>query len=380
MINNFIKCILHPTRFILSLTILLQSTFAYAVEVDSKTETLIRELGLRESDVPANQMQGYRKPKRIFITALAPEAIKSFQAVAPGVEIVASREYIPRNIPKGNFDVVISGCRKPVIEVARHASWFQAISAGVEGCINHPVIRDNKNLLLTNNKRVGSSSLAEYSISMILILARGYHIYRDNQIEKNWQRRAIPLSANREIQGQTLLVTGLGGIGEGVARRAHALGMRVIATRNSSRTGPEYVEYVGLANELLELTRQADFIVNTLPLTRTTTGIFDADFFKTMKDTAYFITVGRGKSVVTSDLIAALEAGELAGAALDVLEQEPLPVDSPLWGMKNVIITPHVAGTTRDSRQRSVVIIRENLRRYVNGEPMLNVVDKVKGY
>ena len=215
---------------------------------------------------------------------------------------------------------------------------------------------------------------------MILILARGYHIYRDNQIEKNWQRRAIPLSANREIQGQTLLVTGLGGIGEGVARRAHALGMRVIATRNSSRTGPEYVEYVGLANELLELTRQADFIVNTLPLTGTTTGIFDADFFKTMKDTAYFITVGRGKSVVTSDLIAALEAGELAGAALDVLEQEPLPVDSPLWGMKNVIITPHVAGTTRDSRQRSVVIIRENLRRYVNGEPMLNVVDKVKGY
>jgi len=173
---------------------------------------------------------------------------------------------------------------------------------------------------------------------------------------------------------------GLGGIGTEVARRAHALGMRVVATRRSSRSGPDFVDYVGLSDELGDLVAEADVVVTALPLTPETTRMFDAEFFAAMKPTAYFINVGRGKSVVTDDLMAALESGELAGAGLDVTDPEPLPTDHPLWRLPNVIITPHVAASSVQAVERLQAVVRENLRRYVAGEPMLSVVDVGRGY
>jgi phosphoglycerate dehydrogenase-like enzyme len=177
-----------------------------------------------------------------------------------------------------------------------------------------------------------------------------------------------------------VLIVGLGGIGTQVAWRAHGLGMRVIATRNSSRQGPDYVDYVGLADELLTLAAEADVVVNTLPLTSKTTGIFDQGFFDKVKSGAIFISVGRGKSTVTADLVAALESGKLYGAGLDVTDPEPLPKDSPLWQMENVIITPHVSAAGPGSLQRVAAITVENLRRYLAGEPLLNIVDMRAGY
>jgi phosphoglycerate dehydrogenase-like enzyme len=156
--------------------------------------------------------------------------------------------------------------------------------------------------------------------------------------------------------------------------------MRVIATRGSSREGPDYVDYVGLADELNTLAAQADVVVNCTPLTPATTGIFDSAFFRQMKRGGYFISIGRGQSTVTADLVAALRSGQLAGAGLDVTDPEPLPSDSPLWSMENVIITPHVAGGSDLSSARTWALVRENLRRYVAGERMLNVVDLDKGY
>ena len=156
--------------------------------------------------------------------------------------------------------------------------------------------------------------------------------------------------------------------------------MRVIATRGSRREGPDYVEYVGLADELPELVPQADVVINTAPLTEQTRGMFDADFFAAMKPTAYFVSVGRGASTVTADLIAALEKGELAGAGLDVTDPEPLPEGHPLWSTPRVIITPHTAGRSDKSRERLYLLVQENLRRYVAGEPMLSVVDIERGY
>jgi len=146
-----------------------------------------------------------------------------------------------------------------------------------------------------------------------------------------------------EVQDRTLLVVGLGGIGTEVAWRADGLGMRVIAIRNSSRSGPAFVDYVGLPNELLKLAAEADVVVNTTPLTAKTQGMFDRRFFRSMKPGTYFINVGRGKSVVTADLIDALNSGHLGGAALDVQDPEPLPADHPLWQAKNIIITPHIS-------------------------------------
>jgi phosphoglycerate dehydrogenase-like enzyme len=181
------------------------------------------------------------------------------------------------------------------------------------------------------------------------------------------------------VAGRTMLVIGLGGIGTEAARRAAALDMRVIGTRRSSREGPDFVEYVGLSDELFELAAEADFIVNALPLTTETTGLLDADFFSAAKRGAFLVNVGRGRTVVTDDLVAALESGQIAGAALDVTDPEPLPADHPLWQMDNVIITPHVA--SRDSnRARHMILFKENLRRFVAGDALLNVVDPELGY
>jgi phosphoglycerate dehydrogenase-like enzyme len=173
---------------------------------------------------------------------------------------------------------------------------------------------------------------------------------------------------------------GLGGIGVEVARRAHAFGMRVVATRASGREGPAFVSYVGLPDELLKLAAEADFVVNTTPLTPATTGLFDAKFFAAVKPGAFFVNVGRGRSVVQPDLIAALKSGRLAGAGLDVTDPEPLPADDPLWKLPNVIITPHVSADSDLGDEVRFAIGVENLRRYVAGERMLSVVDVAKGY
>jgi len=173
---------------------------------------------------------------------------------------------------------------------------------------------------------------------------------------------------------------GLGGIGVEVARRAHALGMRVVATRASGREGPVFVSYVGLPDELEKLAAEADFVVNTAPLTPATTGMFGARFFAAVKPGAFFVNVGRGQSVVQSELVAALKSGRLAGAGLDVTDPEPLPADSPLWQMQNVILTPHVSAQSDLGNEARFAIGIENLRRYVAGEKMLSVVDVAKGY
>jgi phosphoglycerate dehydrogenase-like enzyme len=210
---------------------------------------------------------------------------------------------------------------------------------------------------------------------------RGIDAYHANQLEGAWVRDVgMERDEFMELEGRTVLVVGLGGIGAQVARRAHGLGMRVIATRGSRREGPDYVDYVGLADEVNELARQADVVINTAPLTNSTRGMFDQAFFAAMKPSAYFISVGRGASTVTDDLVAALESGSIRGAGLDVTDPEPLPEGHPLWSMPRVIITPHSGGRSDKGRDRLFMLVQENLRRYVNGEPMLSVVDIERGY
>jgi phosphoglycerate dehydrogenase-like enzyme len=156
--------------------------------------------------------------------------------------------------------------------------------------------------------------------------------------------------------------------------------MHVIATRNSRREGPDYVEYVGLADEYRTLAPRADVVVNATPLTPQTRGMFDAAFFAAMQDGAYFINIGRGESVVTAALTAALAAGELGGAGLDVTDPEPLPQGHALWRMPNVVLTPHVATSSDFRSDRTVTLVVENVRRYLRGERMLSVVDLAAGY
>ena len=156
--------------------------------------------------------------------------------------------------------------------------------------------------------------------------------------------------------------------------------MKVIATRASSHEGPAFVNYVGLSDELPKLIADADVVVSALPLISATTNLFDAKMFARMKKTAYFINVGRGGSVVTDDLVAALNAGTIAGAGLDVTEPEPLPKDHPLWKAKNIIITPHMSAQSDLGLAARDLILREQVRRFAAGDKLLSVIDFKKGY
>lgn len=347
---------------------------------DTAVAQLIGELGLRESSTAVRDLPGWRPPVKILVRLLPDDQLSDFQAVAPGVELVAveSVEEAAKNVP--GAQAILGYCSQQVFSAEPALQWVQVYSAGVERCLANDGIREGDKLL-TNGQKIGSPALAEHAVAMMMMLARGLDVYHSNQLKGTWQRQTGLARADHvELTGRTVLVAGLGGIGTQVAKRAHALGMRVIATRGSRREGPDYVAYVGLANELNQLAEQADFVINTVPLTDKTRGIFNKTFFDAMKSEAFFISVGRGASTVTDDLVNALEEGSIAGAGLDVTDPEPLPEGHPLWSMPRVIISPHTAGRSGRSLQRLSLLVRENLRRYVAGEPMLSVVNIERGY
>jgi phosphoglycerate dehydrogenase-like enzyme len=300
--------------------------------------------------------------------------VPQLQAVAPHVKFIEISAATPRDIAAA--DATLGVCSAEVLEKAARLEWIQWLGAGVEVCTRQPLLHE-RHPLLTNMQRTMGASMAEHVIALMLALSRHLDYFMREQQQGVWARDTPQLD---DLDGKTVLVVGLGGIGTEVARRAHALGMRVTATRASSHEGPDFVSYVGLPDELLKLTKDADFIVNCTPLTPATTGLFNREFFAAMKPTAYFLSVGRGRSTVSADLIAALSTNKIAGAALDVVDPEPLPADSPLWHLPNLIITPHVSANTTLSQEQRDALLRENLKRYVAGDPMLAVVDIERGY
>jgi phosphoglycerate dehydrogenase-like enzyme len=341
--------------------------------------SLIDELGLVESPTPVRERPGWKVPKKILVWAVDPELIPALQATAPGVEFVAARDAAEGARLATDADAVIGFCTPEILAAGTGIRWIQTFSAGVERCVAIPAVRE-RDILLTNMQRVAAPVMAEHVLAMMLAFARGLDFYIPERMAARWTREPPAPVRLLSLEGKTLLVVGLGGIGTEVASRAHALGMRVIATRASGREGPPFVSYVGLPDELPKLAGQADFIVNTAPLTPATTGMFDAAFFAAAKPGAFFFNVGRGKSVVQADLVAALRSGRIAGAGLDVTNPEPLPPGDPLWQFANVIITPHVSAESDMGNTVRFAILRENLRRYVAGEKMLSVVDVGRGY
>lgn len=340
----------------------------------------LQGLDLREDAVAQRDTKHWRKPDKVLVWVFSAEQLQALQAVAPGVELVAARNLEEAHGRSADVQAVIGFCDESVLEPAGQLHWVQTYWAGVEGCVGQPSLK-RPGLVLTNGQRLSSPAIADYAIATMLALMRDFGPYHRQQLEGSWKPQPRPQAARfDEIEGGTLLVVGLGGIGSQVARRAHGLGMRVIATRGSRREGPEYVDYVGLADEALELAKQADVVVNATPLTEQTRGMFNRDFFAAMKPTAYFISVGRGGSTVTDDLVAALKKGDIAGAGLDVTDPEPLPPEHPLWQMPQVLITPHISARTSASMGRVMALVAENLRRYVAGEPLLSVVDIERGY
>ena len=344
---------------------------------------LIARFALREHPIPVRDQPGWAPPRRIVMHG--PDAwAESLRAAAPGMPILTAPTPDSAARIMGDADVYVGICTPAVVNAGRNLQWIQLWSAGADPCAGL-IAASGRPVLLTNAQALYGPQIAEHTVGFIIALTRHLHTYRDEQRTQQWSHaigdpRVATGLGIWELEGKHLLVIGLGGVGTEVARRAHALGMHVRATRNTGREGPDFVEYVGLADEAVTLAAWADVVVNCTPLTADTRGMFNAAFFEAMKPSAYFINVGRGESVATTDLVSALQARRIAGAALDVTDPEPLPADHPLWSMPNVILTPHVAVASDLVLGRGLTLAAENLRRYVRGDRLVSVVDVRRGY
>ncbi|CAN5649764.1 D-2-hydroxyacid dehydrogenase [soil metagenome] len=262
---------------------------------------------------------------------------------------------------------------------AKNLVWVQAMSAGVERFLALEPLAKNERIVLTNQRGVHGPAIADHAMALLLSLTRDLRFHAANQAKKVWGRGTSELTPIA-LDGRTMLVVGLGGIGSEIAERAKAFGMTVWATRRSEAPQPQFVDRVELSPTLVSMLPQADVVVIAAPLTAETQAMFNKEAFAAMKKGAFLVNVSRGAIVVQEELIAALESGKLAGACLDVTDPEPLPASSPLWGMRNVVITPHMAADGEVTETREWTLLRENLRRFAAGEPLYNVVDKQAGY
>jgi phosphoglycerate dehydrogenase-like enzyme len=368
----------HATVFAAILLLLACASGARAAD-DADVERLIAELGLQESAVALSERPGWQAPRKIVVMGADADRIAWMQQAAPGVKLLGTADRAAATREAADADAVIGECVPEVIEAGPRIRWVQRMYAGVERCVAIPAFTE-RGIVLTNMQKVAGSVMAEHVLAFMFGLTRGLADYVPAQSKGEWADEAVPESRLWEVKGRTMLVAGLGGIGTEVAKRAHALGMNVIATRNSGTDGPPYVAEVGLPDKLLPFAGRADVIVSTLPLTAETKGLMNKAFFDAAKRGALFINVGRGGTVVTDDLVAALNDGRLGGAGLDVTDPEPLPPGHALWSAPNVIITPHVAAGLEGNDVPRWILARENLRRYASGGKLLSEVDVKRGY
>jgi phosphoglycerate dehydrogenase-like enzyme len=265
--------------------------------------------------------------------------------------------------------------------IARNLRWIHTPSAAVHQLLFPELI--NSPVLLTNSREVHGPVVAEHVMALIFALAKKIPQAVLLQEKRLWGKETIWKEGPhpREIAGDTLGLIGLGSIGRRVAQMASALGMRVIAVREHVDKGaPEGVEKVFGIPELPQLLAEADYVGMAAPLLPATEKLINAARLAEMKPTSYLINVGRGPQIDQGALVEALRRHQIAGAALDVFDREPLPSDSPLWDLDNLLITPHTAGVTDKLWQRHYALFSENLRRYRSGEPLLYLVDKHQGY
>ncbi|MEE9284204.1 MAG: D-2-hydroxyacid dehydrogenase, partial [Dehalococcoidia bacterium] len=256
--------------------------------------------------------------------------------------------------------------------------WVQFVGTGIDSLVAAGALSGP--YTVTNVTGTNALPIAEHCFLFMLMFVKRARAFLAQQQEHAYQRDAVRPDF---IEGKTLGVLGLGGIGLEVARLGKGFRMRVLGTRRSAQARQRDVGDVDELYppaELHDLLAQCDFVVMALPLTDETRGAFGEAELRAMKSSAYLINVGRGKLIDEAALVRALQDGQIAGAGLDVFATEPLPPDSPLWEMPNVIMTPHVAGDLIDNRLRATRFFCENLRRYLAGEPLRNVIDLARGY
>jgi phosphoglycerate dehydrogenase-like enzyme len=265
-----------------------------------------------------------------------------------------------------------------LLQAANRLRWMHASGAGVERYDLAQIAA--RGVMLTNSSGVSAPNMAEHVLGMMIALTRCFPRLLRAQIQREWRDEATHREVG-ELQGQTVLVVGIGEVGRAVAQRTAAFGMRVNGLRRRAGASPPAgFDQVFAIGDLHAALADADHVVVTLPSTPRSRGLFDTAAFAAMKPGAVIYNVGRGPVIDTAALIAALQSGHLGGAGLDVTDPEPLPADSPLWDMENVLITAHTSGATPRYWERQAELISENIRRIQRGDAPRNLVDLETGY
>jgi len=299
----------------------------------------------------------------------------------PELDIVHLPDYkrMDAEIPEAEILVAWS-IRPEQIKAASKLRWIHSPAAAVHQLMFPELVASD--IVLTNAREVHGPVVAEHVIALIFALAKKIPESVELQQKHLWGQQVLwdEIPRVREVAGATLGLIGLGAIGRPLIRSAKALGMRVIAVREHPEKGSEGADFVMGPSQINDVLCQSDYVVLAAPLTESTKAIANAERLALMKPGACLINVGRGPLVDESALAAALREKKIGGAALDVFPKEPLAADSPLWDVPNLMITPHTAALTDKLWERHYGLFSENLRRYSNGEPLLAVVDKQKGY
>jgi phosphoglycerate dehydrogenase-like enzyme len=327
----------------------------------------------------ADETTGTRPRSRVVVmgaTADAPPPRIDVVSEVVALSFADTSEALADVLP--GADVVLawrprSSLLRPVWPKADAVKWIQTASAGVDALLFPELVESH--VVVTNARGIFDRAIAEFVLGTMLAFAKGLPRMLDRQAQREWEHRDTEM-----LSGKRVLVAGVGSIGREIGRLCGAFGMTVRGVGSTARGRDDVFRIVYGPDELAEACRWADYIVNALPGTEGTKHLFDDKVISAMQPTARFVNIGRGNTVDEASLVGALRDERLAGAALDVFEREPLPPDSPLWELPNVIVSPHLAGDFAGFREAIVELFVQNLERYLTGLPLENVVDKQRGY
>lgn len=316
--------------------------------------------------------------KKIVLLSSDATLIGQLDGASPKARLVpVTAENVLHEI--ADADAFIGEIKPAHVRAAKKLQWVQTMSAGVERVLHLSggnELRDS-DIILTNNQIVQGPEIADHALAMLLTLSRGLHTFIEHRKQELWRGRPY---GGIELDGRRAVVIGVGGIGTQIAIRAHAFGMRVTGVDPEDIPYMPFIESVVKPDQLNEVLPQADVVFVAAPHTPLSHKMMGPAQFERMKKDSYFICVSRGGLYDLDALVKALDGKRLAGAGVDVTDPEPLPKGHPLWQFDNAIITPHVAGRSDKDRARMIGTIRMNIERFVEGKPLLNVVNKQKGY
>ncbi len=304
---------------------------------------------------------------------------KRLQEAVPSLTVVVAETDADAARAIGNADAAFGTMPDALLAKAGRLRWLQAPQAAppagyyTPALIAHPVV-------VTNFREIYNDTIGAHIMAFVLAFARGFHLYFPRQLRREWRPERGEESGVIHLPDATALIVGVGGIGSETARLMEAFGLHVMGVDARRRDAPPGVRKLDGPDALDALLPLADFVVLTVPHTPATEGFMHRARFQRMKRTAFFINIGRGRTTRLDDLVDALRAGEIAGAGLDVYDQEPLPADHPLWTMPGVLMTPHTAGHGPYLDERRFEIIVDNARRFLGNQPLRNVVDKANWF